>query len=174
MSGSATATLRAAFARADAALGRVEFAVAWACMVAIVGSLGAGVVFRGLLDQSLAWTGELGVLALVWLTFLGGSALYKRRGHMAVDAVSMLLAPRARRILAASLVALAGATVALVGWHVVRLIGLQHAKPIPGLDLPRSVYGVPVLWMCASMLLTSIRFLIDPPPDAEPDLAAAG
>ena len=166
--------LKAALARIDLGLDRIEFAIAWVCMVTIVVSMAAGVAFRGLLDHSLAWTNELGVLALVWMTFLGGSALYKRRGHMAVDAVSMLLPPRARRILAATLVAVAGATVALVGWHVLRLIALQHAKPIPGLDLPRSVYGVPVLWMCASMLLTSIRFLIDPPPDAKPGIVATG
>jgi len=166
--------LRSALARVDVVLDRIEFAVAWACMVAIVASLAAGVVFRGLLDQSLAWTNELGVLALVWMTFVGASALYKRRAHIAVDALALLLPPSGRRALATALVAVMGATVALVGWHVLRLIPLQHSKPIPGLDLPRSVYGVPVLWMCASMLFTSIRFVIDPPRDLPAGIVATG
>ncbi len=162
----------AVLAGVDRVLDRVEFAVAWVCMATIVVSMAAGVAFRSLLDHSLAWTNELGVLALVWMTFLGASALYKRRAHIAVEALSLVLPPRGRRILGAALTALIAVTVALVGWHVLRLIPLQHSKPIPGLDLPRSVYGVPVLWMCASMLLTSIRFLLDPPADAPADVVA--
>jgi len=162
------------FARVDRLLGRVEFAIAWLSMAVIAGSLATGVVFRGLLAHSLAWTSELAVLALVWLTFLGGSALYKERAHIAVDALSLVLPPRGRRLLAASLTVLIAITVTLVGWRLLRLIPLQHGRPIPGLGLPRSVYGVPVLWMCASMLLSSIRFLVAPPPDAPAGIVATG
>ena len=164
----------AAFARVDRALERIEFAIAWACLLTIVAGMAAGVAFRSLLDHSLAWTSELCVLALVWMTFLGASALYKRRAHIAVDALALVLPPRARRMLRAALTILIAVTIALVGWHMLRLIPLQHSKPIPGLNLPRSVYGVPVLWMCASMLLTSIRFVLDPPPDEPAGIVATG
>lgn len=146
----------------DGYVGRVERAVSVLCMATIVVSMAAGILFREILDHPLAWTNELGVLALVWITFIGASALYKERGHLAVDIVSPLLRPAGRRALAGSLIVVMGASVAVVGWTTLTLIPLQHSKPIPGLDMPRSVYGVPILWMCASMVLTSLVHLATP------------
>jgi TRAP-type C4-dicarboxylate transport system permease small subunit len=49
--------------------------------------IGAQVFFRYVLNDSLFWSEELGRLILVWLTFLGASAAYKRGGHIGVDVV---------------------------------------------------------------------------------------
>ncbi|MBM3539048.1 MAG: TRAP transporter small permease [Alphaproteobacteria bacterium] len=149
--------------RIDGAIGRLERAVSVLCMVTIVASMAAGILFREILDHPLAWTNELGVLALVWITFFGASALYKEHGHLAVDALSHLLPPAGRRALAAILILIMAASMAVIAWTLLTLIPLQHSKPIPGLDLPRSVYGVPILWMAVSMVLTSLVHLVTPP-----------
>ena len=54
-----------------------------------------------------------------------------------------------------------GLTIAIVGWYVLTLIPLQHRKLIPGIGLPRSLYGFPLLWMAASMSLSSILHVFD-------------
>lgn len=46
---------------------------------------GVQVISRYLLNHSLFWSEEVGRICLVWITFLGASAAYKRRAHVAVD-----------------------------------------------------------------------------------------
>ena len=152
----------------DNALRRIELVLAALALVVATASIAVGVFFRSLLDHPLAWTNELAVLGLVWLTFIGASAVFKERGHIAVDAVSFLLPAGPRRALALLLLVTMGASIAIVGWHMLTLIPLQHRKMISGLDLPRSWHGVPILWMSASMTLAAIRQLLDPPGDAVP------
>jgi len=129
--------------------------------------------FRSLLDHPLSWTNELAVLGLVWLTFIGASAVFKERGHIAVDAVSFLLPAPARRVLALSLVVTMGISVAIVGWHMLTLIPLQHRKMISGLDLPRSWHGIPIVWMSASMTFSALRQIFDPPAADDPHAVRA-
>ena len=160
---SVSATALAALRGLDSVLGRLELGLSALGLVAAVGSVAIGVFFRTLLDDPLVWTNELAVLGLVWMTFLGSSALFKERGHIAVDAVSMLLPASARRALALTLILVMGVSVAIVGWHMLTLLPLQHRKMISGLDLPRSWHGAPVVWMSASMTLSALRQLFDPP-----------
>lgn len=149
----------------DNLLRRVELFVAALSLVVATASTAIGVFFRSLLDYPLAWTNELAVLGLVWLTFFGASAVFKERGHIAVDAVSFLLPAAARRVLGIALIVTMGVSIAIVGWHMLTLIPLQHRKMISGLDLPRSWHGVPVIWMSASMAFSALRQLFDPPAD---------
>ncbi|MBM3523211.1 MAG: TRAP transporter small permease [Alphaproteobacteria bacterium] len=160
--------------RADRLLGRIELVLAAVCLLVSTAGIAIGVFFRSLLDHPLAWTNELAVLGLVWLTFIGASAVYKERGHIAVDAVSHLLPTGSRRVLAATLIVVMGVSIALVGWHMLTLIPLQHRKMISGLDLPRSWHGIPVLWMCASMVLSSLRQLFEASPEPAHAIQARG
>ena len=111
---------------------------------------------------------EMSRFFFVWLTFIGASAVFKERGHIAVDAVSFLLPASARRALAAVLMVTMGVSVAIVGWHMLTLVPLQHRKMISSLDLPRSWHGIPIVWMSASMAFSALRQLLDPPPAADP------
>ena len=158
----------------DRLLLRVELALAALSLVVATVGVAVGVFFRSLLDDPLAWTNELAVLGLVWLTFIGASAVYKERGHIAVDAFSHLLSMPARRALGIALILVMGASIAIVGWHMLTLIPLQHRKMISGLDLPRSWHGAPIIWMAASMTLSSIRQLFDPPDDGVDGIRARG
>lgn len=153
-------------AAVDRGLGRVEWLVAAAALVVMVISTALGVLFRGLLNSPLAWANDLAVLAMLWLAFIGASALYKERGHIAVDALGHLLPPRGRAWLGSALIVMMGTAIAVTGIEMLPLVRLQHLKVIPSLGLPRSANGIPVLWMSASMVLSSIVQLLIPAPDA--------
>ena len=43
------------------------------------------VVSRYFFNHSIFWSEEVGRICLVWITFLGGSAVYKRHGHLGID-----------------------------------------------------------------------------------------
>src|SRR5450631_4577806 len=63
-----------------------EVAVVMALLVELVAMFG-NVIARSLLDTSLLWSLEVGELALVVMTFLGGAIAYPRNEHMALHAV---------------------------------------------------------------------------------------
>lgn len=78
----------------------VNDACRWLCtafMAALVLAMFVGVVYRYLLNDALAWTGEAAGLATGWLVFLGTAALYRRSGHPAVLVVLDRLGERRRR-----------------------------------------------------------------------------
>lgn len=158
--------LLAGLAAVDLTLGRIEWAVAAVCLVIMVIATALGVLFRGLLNSPLAWANDLAVLAMLWLAFIGASALYKERGHIAVDALGHLLPPRARAWLGSAMIIMMGTAIGITGIEMIPLVRLQHLKVIPSLDLPRSANGIPILWMSASMVLSSIRHLLTPAPHA--------
>ncbi|MCE5244382.1 MAG: TRAP transporter small permease [Desulfobacteraceae bacterium] len=51
---------------------------------------------RYFLNHSLFWSEEIGRICLVWITFLGASAVYKRNGHLGLDFFVKFLPERVR------------------------------------------------------------------------------
>jgi TRAP-type transport system small permease protein len=59
-------------------------------LLCIIGStmallIGVQVISRYVLNYSLFWSEEVGRICLVWITFLGGSAAYRRHAHIGID-----------------------------------------------------------------------------------------
>ncbi|MEP7096902.1 MAG: TRAP transporter large permease subunit [Dokdonella sp.] len=78
-------------------IGRVEFAAEVVVVFALFGELVAmfgNVIARSLFDTSLLWSLEVGELALVVMTFIGGAIAYPRNEHMALHAVVQRLPKR--------------------------------------------------------------------------------
>jgi TRAP-type C4-dicarboxylate transport system permease small subunit len=83
-------------------------------LLCIIGSsmallIGVQVFSRYVLNHSLFWSEEIGRICLVWITFLGGSAAYRRHAHIGIDFFVNRLPSRLRRaseilVLVASLV----------------------------------------------------------------------
>lgn len=152
---------RTALIRVDGGVARVELAVSVVALCLIVLSTSLGVLFRYGLDNPLTWSNELGMLSLLWLTFIAAALLYREKGHIAVEMLSQALPCQARRVVSLGLIVLMATSVGIVGWNMLILIPLQHEKVITALDIPRSAYGVPVLWMTLSMVLASICHLLE-------------
>lgn len=83
-------------------------------LLCIIGSgmallIGVQVFSRYVLNHSLFWSEEIGRICLVWITFLGGSAAYRRHAHLGIDFFVNRLPLRLRRasealVLTASLI----------------------------------------------------------------------
>src|SRR3954468_23193424 len=48
---------------------------------------------RYVLNDSLAWTEEIARYGLMWLTFIGGAVVTRKKAHIAVELVSNLMGP---------------------------------------------------------------------------------
>jgi tripartite ATP-independent transporter DctM subunit len=72
--------------KADAVELAAEVIVVVALLIELVAMFG-NVVYRALFNSSLLWSLEIGELALVVMTFIGGAIAYPRNEHMALHAV---------------------------------------------------------------------------------------
>ena len=134
-----------------------------AAMVATVASglvLTYSVIVRALLHWSTDWQDEISVFLLVGATFLSAPWVQARRGHIAIEAMTSFLSPRAQRIrlLFADIVCLGFAS--LFGWHCWKLL----LESIESGEVTDSVFAPP-LWfpygmMTAGITLLALRFLV--------------
>lgn len=65
---------------------------------------GVQVFSRYALNHSLFWSEEVGRICLVWISFLGASAAYKRRAHIGVDFLVARLPRTMRQTLAVAVI----------------------------------------------------------------------
>ncbi len=80
--------------------GQANRAVEWFLFVIGFGMamlIGVQVFCRYGLNHSLFWSEEIGRICLVWISFLGASAAYKRKAHIGIDVVVSRLPERAAR-----------------------------------------------------------------------------
>ena len=110
---------------------------------AVIVVVSAGIGWRYLLNQPLAWTVELSRILFVWLTFIGAAVAVRDGVHVRVTLAVDLLPPAARRLLARAGVvrslAFLGLMICLGAYWVYTSAG----STTPALKLPENwaVYG---------------------------------
>jgi TRAP-type C4-dicarboxylate transport system permease small subunit len=89
------------------------------------------VVLRYQFGIGVAWGGDVGILMLMALAWLGLPLLWLRRGHIAMDVVSGAVPPRLKRLAAIALQFLFGAaSIALA------IVGLETLEAFSVIDMP--------------------------------------
>ncbi|MFY9511983.1 MAG: TRAP transporter small permease [Rubrivivax sp.] len=137
-------------------LRRADECVAVLCLVAIVLSIGWGVLTRYVMPQPAAWTFEVAVIAFGWLVFFGAAACVRHRMHADVDAlVARFSAPVRRGIFIANwwLVATLFLVLAVMfAWQA----AIAHEIRVVVIDIPRSVVYAPMALASLLMLLQHV------------------
>ena len=71
-----------------------------ACLVAIMAvAVLAGVFFRYILNNSLAWTEDSSILMMIWVAFLVAPYAYRQGGHVGIELVVAALPKTAFRVI---------------------------------------------------------------------------
>jgi TRAP-type transport system small permease protein len=70
-------------------LEKISYGVIVAAMLVMSVLYFAQVIFRYVLELPLAWTGEVSVLAMLWLTFVGSAALVRSEGFVSVPLLKL-------------------------------------------------------------------------------------
>jgi tripartite ATP-independent transporter DctM subunit len=137
--------VRAVARRADT----VELAAEILVVLALAGELVAmfgNVISRSLFDTSLLWSLEIGELALVVMTFVGGAIAYPRNEHMALHAIVQRLPARWHAPIDA-----------LASWQVfaMALAGawLAYEMMLSRWDERTPYLGLSAIWFAIPMLL---------------------
>ncbi|SMC18841.1 TRAP-type C4-dicarboxylate transport system, small permease component [Desulfacinum hydrothermale DSM 13146] len=114
---------------------------------------GVQVFCRYVLNHSLFWSEEVGRMLLVWITFLGATAAYKRKAHVGIDLVVRRLPPPAEK--AAELVVLA---LSLIFFFVLVFYGIQFMGFIAGQKT--AALGIPMGLAYAVIPLSGLIFSV--------------
>ncbi len=115
---------------------------------------------RYVLNDSVAWTEEIGRYLLIWVTFFGAAIVFRRRTNIAVEViVDMLPRPQARIMRCIADVITLGFVILLVwfAWNLTQRMMIQRMTVI---DVSMSVVYGGVLVGCLLILWRAVQAFI--------------
>ena len=160
--------------RFDRLIGKFETAFCIFCMAVVVISTSLGVFFRYVLQNPLIWGNDVGVLALVWLTFVGAAAVFKEGGHIAISGLVAMFPQRWMLLVALVSAVVVGLSVVVIGWYAILAAQVQWPQEIVALKISRGYYSVPIVWAAVSMTLTALVAALKAAGDLAADVRQSG
>ena len=129
-------------------------------VLALAGELIAmfgNVISRSLFDSSLLWSLEIGELALVVMTFVGGAIAYPRNEHMALHAFVQRLPERWHAGIAALGCWQVFAMAVVGGWLAYEMMLSRWDERTPYLGLSAVWFAVPMIFGMALLAYFAVR-----------------
>lgn len=83
----------------DSTLTLFELSFVGAAMVFSAALLFVNVVLRYVFLAPISWAEEVTIYLMIWIVFIGSSAIVRQRAHLAIDLVLNMLNPKGRRAL---------------------------------------------------------------------------
>jgi len=165
-----------AFERLIDGLGRGNDAVLVLCRYAVIGlvaviavMLAAGVFYRYVLNDALAWSEEAAKYLMVWLTFTGAPIALRHGGHVNIDILLRIVPARVQQVLHLVIFAIVAAVMLiLLGYGFkMALLGLRQVASSFHLSMVYMYAAVPVgslimLSLSVELMLRAALGLVDP------------
>lgn len=112
------------------------------------------VIFRFVLKKPLAWTEELAIYCLVWLTFLGAAYALSQRAHIGVDFFTQLFPLVVRKIIYTV------ATFISLVFYII-MVTYGYRLMIQGFSQTSSVFKIPMGAVYSVIPLSGIILIIN-------------
>jgi len=159
--------VKARFAQAMEWLYIACIAVSGAAIVVITLIIPAGVFMRYVMNHPLAWPEPAAVILMVLFTFLGGAAVYRANGHIAVEALLNAVPPVVRRVMHWGIQACMGATALFMlgyGAHLCMVMRFQSIAEFPSIPVALVYLPIPVAGLITLLFLIERLWVGAPPP----------
>lgn len=145
-------------------LGKIEKVQLAFCMfgiAAIAVVVSSEIILRNLLGITWIWTLELCALITVWVGFLGASVVYRRKGHIGIEALVRLFPPSMQKAVNISMYILICAGFVVLLAKATMLMIVQAGQEIVSLGIPRSFLSLPIVLGIGLMFITSIYLILE-------------
>jgi TRAP-type C4-dicarboxylate transport system permease small subunit len=120
------------------------------------------VCVRYTLNKPFPWPEELATFLLIYLTFLTADIVYKNKGHISINYFVSFLSDRGRHLLALVIYVCIGIFLITMIPTSIKLLKMQSGHITAAvITLPKSYWTLPVPFAFASMLLTTIYFIME-------------
>jgi TRAP-type C4-dicarboxylate transport system permease small subunit len=120
----------------------------------------AQVIFRFVLRASLPWSEEAARYIMVWISMLGASIGIRRKGHIGVEAVVMLLPADAKKAIVTLAASIASGFFLGVVVYGVKICGVVVAQESPAMEISMAVPYASLVVGGLLMLLYSLEELL--------------
>ncbi|HUF21698.1 MAG TPA: TRAP transporter small permease subunit [Burkholderiales bacterium] len=139
-------------------LEKLSYGLIVVAMLVMSGLYFAQVIFRYLLERPLAWAGEVSVLAMLWLTFVGSAVLVRNEGFVSVA----LLRPEGRVKTLTSIVldVIVVAILAVLIWYGAVLALDAREEVLPASGLSRGLVYLAIFSGALVMLLCFVEKIV--------------
>jgi TRAP-type C4-dicarboxylate transport system permease small subunit len=118
------------------------------------------VLVRYLFNAPLSWAEELAALLLIYLSFLTGDIIYKKKGHISIDFFVSFFPERLRLIIQVAVNLFVCLFLIVLCVKSLPLIKAQLGyTTAAALHLPKSFWTLPVPIIFLSMFLTTAHFI---------------
>lgn len=125
-------------------------------MIAISLTMGLGVFFRYVLNDSLSWTEEVSRYGLVYVTFIGCSLAVRKRSHIRIDFIDLILPSQASKVLKIINDVICLLFFIFMGYKAYQIIGILHTTKSTALQVPMSyIYTVILI----GFIFSSVRLI---------------
>jgi TRAP-type C4-dicarboxylate transport system permease small subunit len=134
-------------------------ACALAALAAMVVVQASEIVWRAATARGLIWVHELSIMLAMVVYFLAYALIAKERGYIKVEALYRRFTPSLQSRIDI------GTRVVIIGFHLllcyltISIFGFVRAFTTPVLDLPETVYYVPLALGTADIVLTELIYL---------------
>jgi TRAP-type C4-dicarboxylate transport system permease small subunit len=128
-----------------------------ALFIVILAILGASVVARYALNDSIVWAEELMRFLFIWMFFLSMAEVSRNGAHLALDLFPSLLPPKPRRVVNILIEIISIAFLAVLCWYAVQVAVYNMRQNSPALLIPYGYiyFAIPV--GCVLMILFSCQ-----------------
>ena len=112
---------------------------------------------RYILNDSLSWTEEIARYGLMWLAFIGGAVVTRKRTHIAVELLGNLMKPGPLRTVLFAMVDLVTlGFMGLLAYFSISITERMQSQTMTVFDVPMSVVYGGVAFGCFLMLFRQI------------------
>ena len=142
--GDAASSEEAASAPPDFSLGDLglEDWIGILALLAIMAAMSAGVFCRYVLNDSLSWSEEFARYGLIYMTFIGTSTAIRRRTHVRVDVIDLMLGARTRGVLRILMDTVCLLFLVYLCWRTTQIMGFLESSRSPAMQIPVNwIYG---------------------------------
>jgi TRAP-type C4-dicarboxylate transport system permease small subunit len=140
---------------------KIETVGAVAILAGLTLLISLQVFLRYVFNNPFTWAEELGALLLIYLSFLTGDIVYKKRAHISIDYVVSFFPPRVRAATEVAVGLMICAFLAALTVVSISVIQDQFGFTIAAaLPLPKSYWTMPVPVIFTSMLLTTLNVIL--------------
>lgn len=141
--------------------------VAGAALVAITLMIPLGVFMRYAMNSALSWPEPASVVMMVLFSFVGGAAVFRAHGHIAVQALLDSVSPFKRRVMLVTvdaLTALIALFMLVYGIQLCLVTRFQTIAEFPSLSVAVTYAPIPLAGLLIVLFLIERVWVGAPPP----------
>ncbi|MBC7331394.1 MAG: TRAP transporter small permease [Synergistetes bacterium] len=138
------------------ALGTLDYFISGLTLIVLVAVTASGVLMRYVFNKPFSWQEEVQLWCYVWLTFFGGSVVFRHGGHVAIEVLYDLFPSFLRKVVRAFIYGVVSFLLLYLVFYGFSFVKLQYE-----IQRTTNVLHVPYYIVCLALPLGSLLMFLN-------------